>query len=491
MDIPLELGAITEAVTVSGDVSHLETETPTLGAGMDVRSIRDLPLSGSNALTLVRQLPGMIDTSGPNGPNFAPATAGVGTSSSVSGSRTGSMMFSLDGSPMMSGPSSVSYVPPSDMLDEFRTDTSSYDAAFGRAQGAAVNISIRPGTNLFHGAVSWFHSDNVLQSLDMFQRSNLYNPATGPVNDAKRRSLSPHFVVNRGYLVLSGPVAIPKLYNGRNRLFWTFGMEILRRPQTTASISLLTVPTAAERQGDFSQLLKLGSAYQIYDPATIAAVTGGHFSRQPLPGNVIPASRLDPMAQHLLQYYPASNYPGAADGTLNYFSQPETLNNYESYTGRVDYHVSDKQRIFGRYFYVHQFFTSGQAFPDDPATGNPYNHHTHGVGLNDVVTFSPTFIMNLGLSMIRHQLAYVPNGMGTDLVKLGFPQQFVDTLDPAGITFPQIAISGYYSLGGNYPSVETDFASTAQGDLTKIAGNHTLHFGGQYQIDASTTRLTP
>ena len=123
----------------------------------------------------------------------------------------------------------------------------------------------------------------------------LYNPATGPLNDAKKTSVNPLTILNRGSLTLSGPVYLPKIYDGRNRTFWTFSYEGIDRSQRI-SAARPPCPTAARRQGDFSALLPLGAIYQIYDPATIAAAASGRYSRQPLAGNIIPASRIDKAA---------------------------------------------------------------------------------------------------------------------------------------------------------------------------------------------------
>jgi hypothetical protein len=107
---------------------------------------------------------------------------------------------------------------------------------------------------------------------------------------------------------MTGPVWIPKVYNGKNKTFWTFGFEDLLIQRNLSFTG--TVPSEAQRSGDFSALLKLGASYQIYDPLTIVPAGNGRFSRAPLAGNIIPASRMDSVGSRIIGYYPKANQPG-------------------------------------------------------------------------------------------------------------------------------------------------------------------------------------
>ena len=134
-----------------------------------------------------------------------------------------------------------------------------------------------------------------------------------------------------------------ELYNGKNRTFFTFAFD-KHMHVYTSNPNFKTVPTAAERGGDLSALLALGSRYQIYDPATIAAAPGGRYSRLPLPGNIIPANRINPVAKALLAYYPLPNVAGSADGLQNYFSAPVWHEMHQNEIIRVDQVVTQNHR---------------------------------------------------------------------------------------------------------------------------------------------------
>src|SRR5262249_26186375 len=150
-------------------------------------------------------------------------------------------------------------------------------------------------------------------------------------------------------LTAGGPVWIPKVFNGKNKLFWFFAFEGLRDGAPSEDgVYLATVPTAAERQGDFSSLLKAGNGYTIYDPNTGAA-SGAQVARTPFPNNVIPQNRLNPVAQKYLQFYPQPSGTGRADGFQNYFVDAVDTNTYDNELGRLDYNMSDKNKLSFQY----------------------------------------------------------------------------------------------------------------------------------------------
>ena len=310
IDITLDVGQVSESVTVSEQAPLLEASTATIGRVVDSRRILDLPLPGGNALSLARLAPGVVNLAVPNHPSLGPAVE-VMSSLTVNGVRSGNTEFTIDGTPSMWG-TNAAFAPPTELVSEFKVQTAAYDASVGRSPGGNINVVLRGGTNQPHMALYWFHNNQHLQSLDLFQRQALYNPATGPVTDAKIASVNPRNILNRFGQTFSGPVMIPKVYDGRNKTFWIFSFEGLTRPGVERGNTFFTVPTAAERQGDLSALLKLGSNYQIYDPFSTVTAANGRFSRQPLVGNLVPQNRLDKTALNLLQYWPAPYLEAAA-----------------------------------------------------------------------------------------------------------------------------------------------------------------------------------
>ena len=177
----------------------------------------------------------------------------------------------------------VAFSPPQAAIQEFKVQTSSFDAANGHTMGSVVNINSKGGTSGFHGSAWWWlrHSD-----------SRFADDLPEPRSEA-RPTLSPSYKDNRYGLSGGAPLIIPKIYNGKNRTFWQFTWEA-NKFGDPSNASTSSVPRAAWRNGDLSDLLKLGPQYQIYDPATIKAEANGTFSPPALPGNIIPANRLEP-----------------------------------------------------------------------------------------------------------------------------------------------------------------------------------------------------
>lgn len=479
LDLILELGQLAETITVTGETPLIEASTATLGQVTDRRRIVELPLSGGNPMTLLRLAPGITNTGAPNHPSLLRAVGAI-TSFTVDGTPAGSTHYSVDGAPAMSG-SGPAFMPPAEMVEEFKVSTSTYDASIGNSPGASISLVLKSGTNEVHGSLYWFHNNIVLQGMDMFQRQQLYNTATGPVTHEKERSVAPQHVINRyggsGY----GPVVLPGLYNGKNRTFWAYGFEGYIRPSVERGNWFFTVPTALQRQGDLSELLPLGPTYQVYDPATTVAAPNGRFARQPFPGNVIPRSRLDPLAQKLLAYWPEPNVAGGSDGRLNYFRPILSHNKLGSHTGRFDHTLTQSQRLSGRFNYTYAPFVSGQVFPNE-VTGNVEDRGDVLVGIDDVITISPSMVVNLRANFTRYNIVRKPQAKDFDLVAAGFDPGFVAAIDPQGRFVPEISITGYTAIGGVAPSFNHTNYWTAGGDWTMIRGNHSLRAGAEFRL---------
>ena len=511
VDVALELGQVTETVNVTATTPLLESTNANLGDVVDEKRITELPLSGGSAITLMRFTTGLNDYSAPNHPSLA---AGVDAISNVgvNGTRSGNVEFSVNGVPNMAS-TFAAYSPPADMVQEFKVQTSTYDASVGHVGGGNVNLVLKSGANKFHGALYEFHTNNSLQATDIFQRQFYYDPASGPQTPEKFKTVSPQTILNRYGFTFSGPVWIPKVYNGRNRTFWIFGFEGFNRPGIERGNYFYTVPTAAQRNGDFSTLLganqctnatatvgvcggafttpllvtdNTGRALQarvgmIFDPATIKAETGGRFSRQAFAGNIIPTGRLDGVAKALLNFFPQANTPGTADGRNNFFSPTRSLNEFNSETLRIDHNFSDKQRVFGHFYQTYNLFASGQIFQNE-ATGNDRLTNARGFGFDHIYVFSPRVMNNFRYGVTRFTREFVPIGAGFDLGKLGFSSQLTKLIDPLALTFPQIGIDQYAEAGTTFPSARFYNYHTLADDVTWTTGGHSVKFGGDFRI---------
>jgi len=479
LDFTLEIGQLADTVTVTAETPLLEAATASLGQVTDRRRIVELPLSGGNPMTLARLAPGITNTSAPNHPSLLRAVGAV-VSFTVDGTPAGNSQFTVDGAPAMSG-TGPAFMPPAEMVDEFKVNTAAYDASIGNSPGASISFILKSGTNQLHGSLYWFHNDIVLQGMDMFQRQQLYNPATGPVTHEKERSVAPQHVINRYGAAAYGPVLFPKLYNGKNRTFWSYGYEGFIRPSVERGNWFFTVPSLKQRQGDFSELLPRGPTYQIYDPATTTPAPNGRFARQPFAGNVIPKSRLDPLAQKLLNYWPEPNVAGSADGSQNYFRPTRSRNEMGTHTGRIDHNVSQKQRLSGRFNYNNAPFASGQVFPNE-VTGNIEDRGNRFAGLDDVITLSPSMVLSLRANYTRYKIETVPQSGRFDLAAAGFDPRFVSYIDPQGRFVPGISITGHTGIGGVAPSYTYTNYSHVGGDWSAVRGNHSVRAGAELRV---------
>lgn len=476
-DLTLEVGQVNESISVNAQVSLLETATGSLGRVVDTRRIVDLPLPGGNALSLSRLAPGVVNLGVPNHPSLGPAVE-VLSNLSVNGTRSGSLEFTVDGTPSMWG-SNAAYAPPTEAVAEFKVQTATYDASVGRAPGGNVNVVLRSGTNEFHSVFHWFHNNNKLQSLDLFQRQNLYNG--GPVTEERIKQVNPLNVLNRFGFTWSGPVRLPKIYDGKNKTFWLYSFEGLTRPGVERGNSFYTVPDAAERNGDFSRLLALGSSYQIYDPATIAAAPNGRFSRQPLAGNIVPASRISPVAKNFFPFWPSPNTTGTADGRNNFTLLPRSLNDFYTHTAKVDHNFNDKHRVFGRYNQTYNLFASGQVL-GTIANGQDRFRRNKGMVFDDIYVISPALLNDFRVGFTRFEQSFFPLSAGYDLNSLGFHPSLAAGITPQAIAFPTINLPQFQNLGTGTNSRAFSNYTTMTDDLSWSRGNHTLRMGAEVRV---------
>jgi hypothetical protein len=226
--------------------------------------------------------------------------------------------FSIDGSSNVGSQARVAIQPPADSIQEFKVDTAVYDAQVGHTGAGAVNLALKSGTNDFHGAVSFYNRDDS-RSANLFA-SNARGDGKTPRN------------YNRFSATLTGPIV-------RNKTFFMLSYEKLQ--DDTVETVTGFVPTEKMRRGDFSEFLPLG--IQIYDPRT-ARLVNGQVTRDPFPGNIIPASRINPVARNVLAYYPLPNQAGAADLTGNFFAEQPWTYGYDFQMVRLDQNWTDNQR---------------------------------------------------------------------------------------------------------------------------------------------------
>ncbi|HEU0141567.1 MAG TPA: TonB-dependent receptor, partial [Bryobacteraceae bacterium] len=294
LDIALELGALTETITITGAVSRVQTEEATLGSVVERQRIEELPLNGRHVFNLVKLVAGVrpVDRAADG---FAEISNQGFSQMTFNGGPVYGNQFYVDGG-MNTVPvhNEISVVPMTDAVEEFKVETNSLKAEFGQTSGGVVNVVTKGGTNEIHGSLYEFFRNDSLDARHAFATQT--DPLTGRIKPILR--------YNQFGGTVGGPVYLPKLYDGRNRTFFFVGYEQWR--QSSSSLRRSTVPTALERAGDFSRTFdSRGSLIPIYDPATtIQNPNGSGFVRQPFAGNVIPSSRFDPVSLKVMEFMP-------------------------------------------------------------------------------------------------------------------------------------------------------------------------------------------
>lgn len=472
LNMALDIGVLTEAVTVSADVSLLETANATLGRVVSTEEVRSLPINHGNVDNLIRLGTGVGFTDDPaKDQPWEP----LNTAYSMAGSVSSRNEFTLDGASNTlhdeaRGSIAQAWSPISDVVAEFKVQTATFDVSTGQTQGGVVNVSLKSGANQFHGSAFWGKQTPAMNANLWFS-----NRAGQPRADAK---------YNRVGGMFNGPVMLPGIYNGKNRTFFLVAYEYVKSVLSSGGI-LATVPTAAQRNGDFSALLRLGGAYQIYDPFTRTPAAGGRFTNQPLPDNVIPASRISPIAQKILSYYPLPEQAGTADGgnNLDRSNWPRRTK-FHSTLYKFDHNLSDRHRLMFRMNTQRNDNNSVDYFGfDNPSQGAIFWQESASFAFAENYSFSPSFVMDLRVSDSSFVRAQGPSsGKDFQISTLGFPPYLLNAIAPYYREFPTITINGYTALGDRTPLHKLTETRNATLTFFKSAGVHQIKFGGEFRF---------
>ena len=336
LNFKLEIGTVNQEVTVTSEVPILEEGTADRGGLIDEQAVKEYPLNGRNPFMLAMLAPG-VDFNG-NLTYQRPFDNGAIAEWGINGSNR-TTEFLLDGAPnnAQAGGNNVAYVPPVDSVQEFKIQTNSYDAQYGRSGGGSVNVVLKSGTNRVHGTVYEYMRRNWLDA------NSFQNNARGAEKDG-------HYLDQYGFQ-LDGPVYIPRIYNGKNKTFFLFNYEgyLEGSPQPL----ILSVPEPEMRDGDFSKLADAhGRRITIYDPATGRNVNNV-WTRDAFPGNIIPKERINPIARKIADYFPMPNTKtlGADYSQSNYFASGganPAQDRFYNLVFKFDQNFGSRNRVFFR-----------------------------------------------------------------------------------------------------------------------------------------------
>lgn len=502
VDLKLEIGGVTETVSVTADAPLLETNAVTSGRVLDNKTIMELPVMGNSVITLVRMTPG-IQTGGVN--NYLALHSNQGGSDYQVDGNVGGNSWTLDGSPNMGPSRRVAYLPYTDAVAEFKVETNNFDAAVGQSSGAAITMISKSGTNALHGTATWQHWQQRWQGTPFFTKQQYYsriNAAEAAGNRALAESIrntdkQPTGRSNNWGASGGGPVWIPKVYNGKNRLFWFFTYNAFKDIKTEdPSTFNRTVPTANARNGDFSELLSLPNPnqYIVYDPISVTAdpARATHFIRTPFAGNVVPKNRfVNPSYDAITKLFPLPNVqiPPGQQPVNNYLASKTAFNwNYRAFSNRIDYQISDKLRMLGRWSYNNFSPEDRGDWTYETARGLNVGglvRNNKGGNVDIVYTQSSSWVwdLNVGLNQFRegniqpYALSFKPSDINLP--------KYLDDKAGAGHTLPLMNISGYSQISPSGISNWTRYRIfTAKLGVTRVSGRHTLQaaFDNRYSF---------
>lgn len=464
LNITLKLGTSAQTVEVSSQVQMVDPSNATLGGVVNNKAIVDLPIVNRNVLTLMAIEPGVQPSTQNNySSNFFTSAIRY----SFNGGLESTSDFQQDGISILNqsdipGIMGLTMLPSVDAVDEMRVQTNSYSASYGRSGGGITTMVTKSGTNAFHGTAFDFLRNNALNSNSFF--SNRSGAKIAPLHE------------NQFGGSLGGPIIKNKTF-----VFGVFERDI----NNAGAFGLFTVPTAAERAGDFSGALNAaGQLKTIYNPfsTTPDPNNAGQFLRTPFPGNVIPASLLDQVGTKAASYWPLPNLPGL---TNNLAKTAVSANPLEQITAKVDHNLSANKRAFVRYGYLYNVAGSPNYFGNLADEGfGPMTVHAHNAALGYTQTLGAATVLELRAGINRFSALRPSNGLGFNLTTLGLPASTQAYLLQGDVPeFPGIAVQGYSTLGNQsgpyYESHELDYIFSAT--LLRVIGKHTLTVGAEHR----------
>ena len=445
-DLTLEVGAVTETVSVSGSAVMVETVSGSIGHVVDNKEILELPLNGRNVFDLV---------------NLTPASFRRGGEVSIAGGRTGSAMAMLDGTMNSRGgiaAQNIEMNPPVDIMQEFRVEANSFSAQYGRSNAGIVNATTKSGTNQFHGVLYEFHRNDVLDSRGW----------NADVKAPLRR--------NQFGGSLGGPIL-------RNRSFFFYNADAF--VERRGVVRTRTVPLAVWRAGDLSAVQRqqnspsgpIAQPLVVYDPATD--------QRQPFPGNVIPSNRLDPVGAKSISFVPLPNRPPDNPITQGGNWQENASDSLDRvhHTIRIDHSFSDRTKIFGRYILVQpdKNPTGGApGFGDADTDAIDIVNRRQNFAFNATRVLSPTTFATLRLGLNRVYILRAGFGLGENWPeKLGIKGVAPDVFPRFNMSNGLVPTANF-GTPGNHNRRAGITSTEVHTDFNLIRGTHTVKFGGSY-----------
>lgn len=491
IDVALELGQVTETVEIQGQAPLVDSQTATLGAVVDTQKILALPLNGRNFAQLALLAPGVNTGTGGGGPEGF----------SASGLRANQNAFQIDGTSNTDQfQNRITVRPNIDSLQEFKIQTNNYSAEFGKGAGGQVNIITKSGTREFHGTAWEFLRNDAIQARRFFDRNSSAFPCEKNDPDVRNRpACAPPFNQNQFGFNLGGPLFLIPKGGGERKTFFFTSYEGFRQRRGNATVA--TVPSIAQRRGDFSQNLlstrtvadALGRTWnrgQIFDPRSSTPVTDAsgrpRFVREPFINNQIPLSRFDPVAAKVLAdplFVPLPNTAGTTGGngnpSQNFLDGRSVRSNFDQFSTRIDHQFSASDTVFGRFSFQDSNGFNPNTFP---GFGTEDNQRQINVTTSYTKVLSPSMVNEFRFG---YQGFFQINAAEDHLVGIDYITKFdirglSHARTPGLLGSPSIPVTGFSAWGnGSGPNRARNHTFQPLEMLSFNKGRHFFKVGAE------------
>lgn len=444
VDLQLRVGAASETVTVQEAAPLTETQSQSVGQLVNRRMVAGLPMPNRAASSLVALAPGVVMIDPGQGAENYPVF-------SVAGGRGRNQHFSLDGGNAtnasgLTRPQQMTSLP-MDAMQEFRVVSNNYSAEYGHSAGGVITLTTRSGTNELHGSVFEYLRNSALDARNFFAAAR------------------PPLRMNQYGFALGGPIRRDKTH---------FFVSWEGTKQGSAVTPLQTVPTLAQRDGDFSALRSAnGNPILIYDPAT----TSGR-DRQPFPGNRIPLNRFDPVSRAALAYWPQPNRAGSLAGANNFTANNTSLLDRNIVVTKLDHQLRANHHLTGRYYLNDAGIENGGTFgiPESDPNANLTDVRVQSILAGYTAVLRPTLVNDLKVTFFQRK--FIDQRYGWD-------QDLASAIGLSGVSktaFPNFAIPGYVALSAAPGRIQTPIRDTqVLESLSWFRGGHSLKFGFEFR----------
>ncbi len=512
VDVTLQVGASTESVTVTAEAPLVDSTHTDNGMAFDDRSVRDVPVMTDIVTSMLAFAPG-VQTGGLAAELLGPHSTQGGSDYS-NGSGVGGNVWTIDGAFSNGNGRNASNLPSVDLVSEAKIVDNTFDGSFGHSLGLGVTITTKSGSNAFHGVASENYWSQRWQASNLFTKQSYYKNVdsflgqgnTAAAAAALAQPIQPSGHSNLYSFTASGPLYIPHVVNLKNKVFWTIAYNGERDAKPEASFTYPhVVPSAAEKQGNFSDLFNVksdGLNYQLFDPFSVQvdpSRSGTHYVRQPIPGNILPASYVamgSAAYKNYTKFWPDPNnwfnMAMAQNAGSDDYSASSTPYDWSfgQWSGRMDMNLTNKLRVFGRYTRNHfveyrsdwtYFIAKG--YNNTGVQGSGVTRDDQNGVLDFVYTLTPTTLLHAAGSVSNWDsyTTTLPYAFGFKPSDAGLPS-YIDSQCGNQCYLPQMNISGYATNGiSGTPGPQYNRFYDYNGDVYHSIGHHELRAGADFR----------